>query len=68
VSEIIFKIRSVKDLDKISDLVKKEGTTEVKINVIDKNNDISFKLKKKRFIDRKSINTLRNDDISTFIR
>jgi len=68
VSEIIFKIRSVKDLDKISDLVKKEGTTEVKINVIDKNNDISFKLKKKRLIDRKSINTLRNDDISTFIR
>ena len=60
-------LRSIKDIDKISDLVDEEGTTEVKININDENNDISFKLKNKRLIDRKAINILRNNDISTII-
>ena len=68
VNEIIFNIKSVKDIDKISNVLNKEGATEVKINIIDKNKDISFKLKNKRFIDRKSINILRKDDISTIIQ
>ena len=67
VNEIIFNIKSIKDIDKISDFVNKEGSTEVRININDKNKDISFKLKNKRFIDRKSINILRNNDISTII-
>ncbi len=67
VNEIVFNIRSIKDIDKISDLVDEEGTTEVTININDENNDISFKLKNKRLIDRKAINILRNNDISTTI-
>jgi len=67
INEIIFNIKSIQDLDKISDFTNEEGNTEVKINIIDQNNDIKFKLKNKRFIDRKSINILRNDDISTTI-
>jgi DNA polymerase III subunit alpha len=67
VSEIIFNLKSVKDIDKISDLVKEEGSTEVKINIIDDKKDINFKLKNKRHIDRKSINTIKNNDISTII-
>ena len=67
VNEIIFNIKSIKDIDKISDLVDEEGTTEVTININDENNDISFKLKNKRLIDRKAINILRNNDISTII-
>ena len=67
VNEITFNIKSIKDLDKISDLTKENGTTEVKINIIDKNNDISFHLKNKRLIDRKAINILRNEAISTII-
>jgi len=47
--------------------LKEEGTTEVKINLENNNNNISFKLKDKRFIDRKVINILRNNDISTII-
>mgnify|MGYP000618973568 CR=1 FL=1 len=66
-SEIIFDLKTVADIDQISDLVKKEGSTEVKINIIDQNNNISFKLKNKRLIDRKSINILRNKDISAII-
>ena len=67
VNEILFNIKSIKDIDKISDLVNEEGTTEVKINITDKNNEISFKLKNKRLIDRKAINIIRNKDISTTI-
>ncbi|MDB0046534.1 DNA polymerase III subunit alpha [Candidatus Pelagibacter sp.] len=67
VNEIVFNIQSIKDIDKISDLVDEEGSTEVTININDENNDISFKLKNKRLIDRKAINILRNNDISTII-
>jgi DNA polymerase-3 subunit alpha len=67
VNEIEFNLKSVKDIDKISNLVGEEGTTEVKININDKSNDISFKLKTKRLIDRKAINIIRNNDISTII-
>ena len=35
VNEIIFNIKSVKEIDKISDLVDEEPTTEVKINIKD---------------------------------
>jgi len=67
VNEIIFNIKSVKDIDKISGLVNEAGTTEVKININNENNNISLKLKNKRLIDRKAINILRNDGISTII-
>ena len=67
VNEIVFNIKSIKDIDKISDLVGEEGTTEVKININDENNEICFKLKIKRLIDRKAINILRNNDILTTI-
>ena len=67
VNEIIFNIMSVKDLDKIADLVNEEGTTDVKIIIKDENKDISFKLKNKRLIDRKAINILRKNDILTII-
>jgi len=67
VNEIIINLKSVKDIDKISELVSKEGTTEVKININHESNDISFKLRNRRLIDRKAINMLRNKDISTII-
>jgi DNA polymerase III subunit alpha len=67
VSEVIFNIKSINEIEKISNLIKDEGSTEVKINLKEKINELTFKLKNKRHIDRKSINTLRNDDISTII-
>ena len=68
IGEIIFNIKSIEDIDKISDLLKEEGTTEIKINLENENKNITFKLKDKRFIDRKAINILRNNDISTIIQ
>ena len=67
ISEILFNLKSIKDIDLISDLIKKEGNTIIKINITDKNKDLIFELKNKRQIDRKSINILRNKDISTII-
>jgi DNA polymerase-3 subunit alpha len=67
VSEVIFDIRSIKEIDKISNIVKEDGLTDVKINIKNKNKEFTFKLKNKRHIDRKSINILRNDNISTNI-
>jgi len=67
INEIIFNIKSTKDIDKISELVSEAGSTEVKININNRNKNISFKLKNKRFIDRKAINIIRNSDISTII-
>ncbi len=67
ISEITFNIKSIKEIDKISDFVKKEGSTEVKINLEDNDNQLIFKLKNKRLIDRKSINNIRKHDISTII-
>ena len=67
VNEILFNIKFFKDIDKISDLVDEEGTTVVKINIKDKSNNISFKLRNRRLIDRKAINILRKNDISTII-
>jgi len=68
VNEIVFNLKSVKEIDKISDLVNEVGTTEVKLHIKDENKDISFKLKNRRLIDRKAINILRNNDISTIIQ
>ena len=50
-------IKSIKDIDKISDLVDEDMVQlTVIINIKDENNEISFKLKNKRLIDRKAIN------------
>jgi len=67
VNEIVFNIKSSTDIVKISELVKEKGATQVIININDENNDICFKLKNRRQIDRKAINILRNKDISAII-
>ena len=68
VNEIAFNIKTVDDIEKISKLLNEEGTTEVKINLETNDNNISFKLKNRRLIDRKAINLLRKDDISVTIQ
>lgn len=39
----------------------------IKISIKDQNKNILFKLKNKRFIDRKSLNIIKNQDISVSI-
>ena len=67
INEVTFDIKSLKELDEISKFLTKDGSTNIKIKVIDKDNYLNFNLQKKRNIDRKTINLLRNKEISAII-
>ena len=62
--EVEFSLNNDKQINEISNLVENKGKTEVKIKIKDQNKDLIFKLKNKRLVDRKSINKLKNQDIS----
>ena len=66
-SLLFFSLNETKQINEISNLVANKGKTEVTIKVKDIDNELVFKLKNKRLVDRKSINTLKNQDISTII-
>jgi len=66
--EVEFSLNGTTQINEILNLVDKEGKTEVKIKIKDQNKDLVFKLKNKRLVDRKSINKLKNQDISYNIR
>jgi len=67
ISEIEFQIKDIEKVDEISNFIKKEGSTEVIIKVIDGQKELVFKLKIERLVDRKSINILKNQGISSTI-
>ena len=67
INEVIFKLKSMKELDEISKTLPKNGHTTIKIKISDKNHDLNFQLENKREIDRKTINLLRNKEISAII-
>ena len=67
ISEIEFKTQDLNKINEISNFINKGGITEVKINIKDGDKKLVFKLKNKRFVDRKSVNTLKKQDILTTI-
>ena len=67
IQEVTFNLKSTKELDEISKYLPQQGNTLIKINISDNKNDLKFHLKKKRNIDRKTINILRNKEISAII-
>ena len=67
IQEVTFNLKSTKELDEISKYLPKKGNTLIKINISDNKNDLKFHLKNKRNIDRKTINILRNKEISAII-
>ena len=67
IQEITFDVKSSKQLDEISKFLPENGDTTINIKISDKNNDYSFRLKNKRNIDRKTLNLLRNKEISAII-
>ena len=67
IQEVIFNLKSAKELDEISKILPENGNTVIKIKMSDQNNEFSFQLKNKRNIDRKTINLLRNKEISAII-
>ena len=67
IQEVTFNLKSSKELDEITKFLPEKGNTIIKIKISDKDNDYSFQLKNKRNIDRKTINLLRNKEISAII-
>ena len=67
IQEITFNLKSQKELDEISKILTLNGDTIIKIHMRDQNNELKFQLKNKRNIDRKTVNLLRNKEISTII-
>ena len=67
IDQVTFNLKSLKELDEISKFLPRDGDTLIKIKVSDKNNNFIFQLKNKRNIDRKTINILRNREISAII-
>ena len=67
IQEVIFNLKSQKELDDISKYLSLNGDTVIKINMRNQDNEFKFQLKNKRNIDRKIVNLLRNKEISTII-
>ena len=67
IHEITFNLKSLKELDEISKFLPKNGETLIKIKLKDKNKHLSFQLENKRNIDRKTLNLIRNREISAII-
>ncbi len=67
IEQVTFKIKSLKELNEVSKFLPENGNTLIKIKLSDENNDFDFQLKNKRNIDRKTINILRNKEISAII-
>ena len=68
ISEIEFEITRQEQMKQISELIKKEGNTDVKIKFKNGKEELIFKLKNKRFVDRKLLNMIKNQDILTTIQ
>ena len=67
ISEVTFELSSIDQLNEISKFLPKNGETLIKINIQDKKEDLFFVLENRRNIDRKTINLLRNKQISAII-
>ena len=67
INEVTFNLKSLKELDEISKILPNEGNTLIKINLSDNKNYLCFHLENKRNIERKTINLLRNKEISAII-
>ena len=67
INQVTFNLKSLKELEEISKYLPKMGDTIIKIKLSDQHNDFNFQLKNNRKIDRKTVNLMRNKEISAII-
>ena len=67
INSISFKVKNIDEIDTLSKMLKKGGDVEVNINVVSSDKAYKIKLKDKRIIDRKTVNLIKNQGISTTI-
>ena len=68
IEEVLFNLKSLKELNEISKIIPNDGNTIIRIKLRDQNNELDFTLKNKRNVDRKMLNIIRNKEISAIIR
>ena len=67
-NNVKFNLKNVNKLEELSKkLTNNDGTSSIQIEVHDQDKKLTFKLKNKRQIDRKSVNLIKNKDISVLI-
>ena len=68
INQVRFNLKNLNKLEELSKkLLDKNGNSSIEIEFNDLDKKLIFKLKKKRQIDRKSINLIKNQDISAII-
>ena len=67
IEEVTISIKSTKELNEVSNFLEKNGQTLINLRVQDDDNDLKFQLKNRRNLDRKTLNLLRNKEISAII-
>ena len=67
INSISFKVKNVDEVHILSKMLKKGGDVEVNINIVSSDKAYKVKLKDKRLIDRKTVNLIKNQGISTTI-
>ena len=67
INSISFKVKNVDEVKVLSKMLKKGGDVEVNINIVSSDKAYKIKLKEKRLIDRKTVNLIKNQGISTTI-
>ena len=67
ISEVLFKITSPNQLEKISNLLAENGKTNVNIEFDNGENKLFFKLENPRNLDRKTLNLIKNQQIQAEI-
>jgi DNA polymerase-3 subunit alpha len=67
ISEVLFKITSPNQLEKISNLLAENGKTKVNIELDNGENKMTFKLVNPRNLDRKTLNLIKNQQIQAEI-
>ena len=67
INNIEILIKDQKYLNDVQKLLEKNGQTQVIIKILDQDNKLVFNLKNRRLVDRKNLNLLKNQGISTNI-
>ena len=67
IKEVLFEVKSDKQIKEISKFLKVDGNTIININLVTADNNLKFRLKNTRKLDRKSLNLLRNQEIHAII-
>ena len=68
IKNITFNLNSLKDLNELSKFLVDPGETKIKIKIQENNKSLDFCLQNGRKLDRKTVNLLRNKEISSIIQ